>query len=114
MGRSGGPDSIQVKNVSRRLIVRPDAEADIIEAALWYEHRLAGLGIELLSEFDTIVGRIGETPQVFPLVRRRPEVRRALTRRFPYRVFFIVRSDAVVVFAVGHAARHDRHWRGRL
>jgi hypothetical protein len=40
-------------------------------------------------------------------------VRRALTRRFPYRVFFIVLPDAIVVFAVLHAARHDRIWKQR-
>ena len=46
-------------------------------------------------------------------VRRNPEVRRVLTRRFPYRVFFIARTDAIVVFAVLHAARHDRVWKNR-
>ena len=30
--------------MSRRLIVRPEAEADLTEAALWYEAREAGLG----------------------------------------------------------------------
>jgi hypothetical protein len=25
-----------------------------------------------------------------------------------------VRADAIVVFAVIHAARHDRHWKRRL
>lgn len=30
----------------RRLIVRPEAEADITEAALWYEERAVGLGLE--------------------------------------------------------------------
>ena len=37
--------------MSRRLIVRPKAEADIAEAALWYDEREAGLGLELMIEF---------------------------------------------------------------
>ena len=114
MGRSGGPDKIQAQGVNRRLIVRPEAEADIVEAALWYESRVPDLGIGLVHEVGVVVGRVVESPSVFALLRRRPEVRRALTRRFPYRVFFLVRHDAVVVFAVMHAARHDRHWRERL
>jgi plasmid stabilization system protein ParE len=32
--------------MSRRLIVRPEAEADITEASLWYEERESGLGSE--------------------------------------------------------------------
>jgi len=100
--------------MSHRLIVRPEAEADITEAALWYEERVAGLGLELVGEVGSAIRRAVEMPLIFPLLRRSPEVRRVLTRRFPYRVFFIVRDDVVVIFAVMHATRHDRHWRARL
>ena len=100
--------------MSRRLIVRPEAEADITEAALWYEDREAGLGLELTSEIGAAIERAIENPLIHLQLRRRPEVRRVLARRFPYRVFFIVRQDVIVIFAVLHAARHDRQWRQRL
>lgn len=100
--------------MSRRLIVRPEAEADIVEAALWYEERATGLGLDLMRETGLAIGRAVENPLHFTLLRKRPEVRRVLARRFPYRIFFMVREDAVVVLAVLHAARHDRHWRARL
>ena len=100
--------------MSRRLIVRPEAEADITEAALWYDERETGLGLELTLEVRTAIRRAVEDPMLYLLLRKRPEVRRILARRFPYRIFFIVRDDAIVVFAVIHAARHDRHWRERL
>jgi plasmid stabilization system protein ParE len=100
--------------MSHRLIVRAEAEADLTEAALWYEERQAGLGLELTLEVRAAIRRAVENPLHYLLLRERPEVRRALTRRFPYRIFFIVRDDAIVVFAVLHAARHDRHWRERL
>ena len=95
--------------MSRRLIVRTEAEADITEAALWYDEREAGLGLDLTLEVRAAIQRALENPLLYLLLRRRPEVRRVLSRRFPYRVFFIVRDDAIVVFAVIHAARHDRH-----
>jgi plasmid stabilization system protein ParE len=100
--------------MSRRLIVRPEAEADITAAALWYEDRDAGLGLELTLEIRAAIGRAVENPLIHLRLRRHPEVRRVLARRFPYRVFFIVREDAIVVFAALHAARRDRHWRQRL
>lgn len=100
--------------MSRRLIVRDEAEADLTEAALWYDEREAGLGLELTLEIRAAIGRAVENPLHHLLLRHRPEVRRLLARRFPYRVFFIVREDAIVVFAFLHAARHDRHWRERL
>jgi plasmid stabilization system protein ParE len=98
----------------RRLIVRPEAEADITEAALWYEERAVGLGLELTLEVGAAIRRAVEDPLLHLRLRHGMEVRRVLTRRFPYRVFFVVRDDAIVVFAVIHAARHDRHWRERF
>jgi len=44
-------------------------------------------------------------------LRRKPEVRRALVGRFPYRIFFVVRPEAIVMFRVLHSARHDREWK---
>ena len=41
------------------------------------------------------------------------EFRRVLTRRFPYAVFYAVRGDRIVVFAMLHTARDPRLWRKR-
>lgn len=38
--------------MSLRVIVRDEAEADIAEAALWYERRCAGLGEEFVHAVD--------------------------------------------------------------
>jgi plasmid stabilization system protein ParE len=99
--------------MNRRIIVRPEAEADITNGALWYESRESGLGLELISEVHLAIARALRNPESFTCVRRNPRVRRVLIRRFPYRIFFIVRPDAIVVFAVLHAARHDRVWKHR-
>src|SRR6185369_7429715 len=99
--------------MNRRLIIRPEAEADLTDAAVWYDSRESGLGLELISEVYSAIARALESSESFPRVRRSPTIRRVLTRRFPYRIFFIVRPDAIVVFAILHAARHDRVWKHR-
>jgi plasmid stabilization system protein ParE len=99
--------------MNRRLIVRPEAEADITNGAVWYESRESGLGLELISEVHLAIARALKNPESFTRVRRNPTVRRVLTRRFPYRIFFIVTRDAIVVFAVLHLAQHDRVWKRR-
>jgi toxin ParE1/3/4 len=70
--------------------------------------------LEVLAELAAAIERALENPLAYLLLRTHPHVRRVLTRRFPYRVFYIVRSDALVVFAVLHAARHERYWQVRL
>ena len=100
--------------MSHRLIVRAEAEADIAGAALWYDEREAGRGLELTAEIRLAVQRAVERPLSQICLRKSPEVHRILTHRFPYRIFYLVRADAIVVFAVVHAARHDRAWSKRL
>ena len=73
--------------MNRRLIVRPEAEADITDAAVWYDSRERGLGLELISEVHSAIVRALRNPESFTHVRRNPTVRRVLTRRFPYRIF---------------------------
>ena len=52
------------------VIVRQGAQADILEAALWYESRRPGLGSEFTLRFDALVERIAQTPLQFPEVVR--------------------------------------------
>ena len=99
--------------MSRRLIIRDEAEADITKAAVWYDGREPGLGLEFTHEVGAAIQRALNNPELHLQLREIPEIHRILTRRFPYRVFFILRPDAMVVFAVLHAARHDHHWQSR-
>jgi len=70
--------------MSRGLLVKPEAEADLAEAYAWYEEQRAGLGDDLLLCVEAAIDSARRSPELFPLVSG--EVRRALTRRFPWRV----------------------------
>ena len=98
--------------MSRRLIVRPEAEAEMAGAFDWYEDRSPGLGSEFLLCVDAVLSSIQRNPQQFPRVHR--IVRRALTRRFPYEVFFVEDDDRVVVLSVFHAKRNPKIWKKRI
>ena len=99
--------------MNRHLIVRPEAETDLTDATVWYNSRESGLGLELISEVHSAIARAIKNPESFTRVRRNPMVRRVLTRRFPYRIVFIDRQDTIIVFAILHAAQHDRVWKQR-
>ena len=68
-----------------RFIVRPAAEADIAEAALWYESRSIGLGADFLRAVEVCLSEIQRSPERSPQVYR--QARKALLRRFPYAVY---------------------------
>lgn len=89
-----------------RLIVRRDAEADIAAGHGWYEEQREGLGAEFVEEISATIDAIEEEPLRFPKTFR--DLRRALVRRFPYGVFFMVGPQTIVVVAVMHLARNPR------
>jgi plasmid stabilization system protein ParE len=97
----------------RRAIIRPLAVTDIADAATWYEQQCPGLGADLVDEVIKAVRRAQESPEHFRIIRPRDGIRRVLTDRFPYRVFFSVQDETLYVHAVLHGARHDRLWRTR-
>jgi len=92
------------------VIVRPAAQADIREAALWYESQGPGLGSEFTLRFDALVERIAQNPLQFPEIGS--SVRRALLQRFPYAIYFVVAACPVVI-AVLHQRRHPNTWKRR-
>ena len=95
-----------------RLIIRPEAEAELAEAFDWYERRVPGLGADFLAAVDAALDSVLSHPLQHPVVYR--TVRRALTRRFPYQVLFVVEEDTIVVIAIFHGARDPRTWQDRL
>ena len=98
--------------MSLDLIIRPEAEADIAEAFDWYETRVSGLGSEFLLILDALFNSILRNPFTYQAVYK--SVRRALTRRFPYAVFFITEDNKVMVLSVFHVKRSPRIWKGRV
>ena len=94
------------------LIIRPEAEAELAEAFDWYEARAPGLGFEFIRSVDSIFNSITRNPLAYPLVHR--TVHRALTRKFPYEIFFAVEAEFVVILAVFHAKRNPKRWQERI
>lgn len=94
------------------VIFLDEAEAEFEEAQAWYEERSPGLGQAFVTSVQAAVERIRRSPFQFPAVDH--EVRRALTRRFPYGVFYLAEEDRVVVIAVFHSSRDPRRWRSRV
>ena len=83
-----------------RLILSPDAQADIKAAVRWYRREGSDLGFRFKYETRLILDRIAKYPFAFPLVD--DGIRRALLKRFPYSIYFIVKRQTVVVLAVLH------------
>ncbi len=88
------------------------AEADMREAIHWHHQVRAGLGADLLLCFEEAIARIEREPLAYPVMFS--NVRRVLTRRFPYGIFFAIEGKRIMVLAVFHCKRDPVHWRKRM
>jgi len=94
-----------------RLLLESEAKADLTEAFDWYESQRRGLGSEYLAEVARVLADIERNPDAYPIVQG--QTRRALVRRFPYAVFYIVDPTLVAVTSVMHGRRDPRRWQER-
>ena len=93
------------------MTILPEAEADLVNARNWYERQRDGLGAAFLLAVEEIFERIVRTPDAHTVVYQ--EVRRALTRRFPYAIYYRIEAGEAVVLGVFHAGRDPREWQSR-
>jgi toxin ParE1/3/4 len=94
-----------------RPFFRRAARLEYDEAAGWYESQRPGLGREFVAEIETALQQACEMPQRFPKMLL--DTRCVRVRRFPYSIFFRVRSNQLVVLAVFHVRRDPNVWRER-
>lgn len=96
--------------VSRELRILPEAEAELMAAAEWYESRQPGLGVAFVEAVGRVLEGIVETPQTSPLWRRGFPYRRHVMRRFPYTIIFPITELGAEVTAIAHGKRRPGYW----
>ena len=98
--------------MTARFLIRPEAQADIEEAAFWYEDQRPALGELFTRELFELIHRIAEAPLQFPSIGT--PVRRGLLHKFPYAVYFLCDEDETVIVAVLHQRRDPAVWKRRV
>jgi plasmid stabilization system protein ParE len=97
--------------MTQRLILRPEAELDLIDARDWYRKQAKRLETEFLTAVEESLNRILTMPLLYALEYK--SVRRARTRRFPYIIYYRINGEVIEVLAVLHGSRHPSNWRSR-
>lgn len=94
-----------------RIVVTREARADIAEAIAWFRERSPELPERFRLELERVYSRILDYPEIYPIVYKR--FRRALLRKFPYSVFYIVDPATLLIVGVVHQARDESTWKRR-
>lgn len=93
------------------LTLRKEAEFDIGEYFDFYEEKRDGLGRDFLLCVEEALDKLQRNPFIYSKIHK--ELRRISIRRFPYRVFFFVQGQRIIVTAVFHARKDPTSWGSR-
>lgn len=94
-----------------KIVIKPAAEFDTAEAFDWYTDKREGLGDDFLLAVEATIHAIQRNRYNFQIVYK--NVRRALTARFPYGLFFIIEAYTVYVLAIQCTSRSPKIWKNR-
>lgn len=84
------------------------AEAGLQEAIAFYEAAENGLGARFLDEVEAVVARILAHPAARTPMSAR--TRRCRTHRFPYGLFYQVRTDEILILSVMDLRQDPKRW----
>jgi len=82
----GNEEKIDEKIMIYHFSLSPNAEADLLEAALWYESQQTGLGEKFIKKVESYFLRIQNHPFHFPL--KKGNLREAYIQKFPYVIIY--------------------------
>jgi len=89
----------------------PEAEAELISAARYYESQAQNLGLDFISSVQGTYQRIVEYPESGRLFGAR--LRRVLVPKYPYGLLYRVEPQRIFIVAIAHLHRRPGYWRPR-
>ena len=95
-----------------RLEFHPEAELELIEAALRYELEVPGLGERFESEVRRATDLLLDHPDIGQLVD--PDLRQLVLPRFPFTLIYSATLDVLRIEVVAHQSRLPGYWRERI
>ena len=89
----------------------PEARAELLDAIRYYNRQHPGLGEEFRAEFVRVRERVIANP-----LRCAPDefgLRKALLKRFPYKLVYLIRAHDIYLVAAAHNQRAPGYWESR-
>ena len=91
-----------------RVIFHPEAHAEMIAQARYYEAKSEGLGSDFLTAVEEATQRIEQSPKAGPIIRA--SIRKRLISGFPFNVLYEIQTDRIYIAAVMHQHRRPGYW----
>jgi len=89
-----------------KILFSRQALKDLDEIATYYSiHASPAIAAAVERRFRDVIDRVGRTPEAAPRVSQRSTVRAITVLRYPFRIFYRVRSDTIDILHIRHTSR---------
>ncbi len=94
-----------------KYVFHPEALAEYAENVRYYAEQRAEVAQAFINAVEDAVYRVMKSPARWTVLDE--DVRRCLTRKFPYGVLYTIEQDYILILAVMHCSREPRYWKSR-
>ncbi|MBD2246244.1 type II toxin-antitoxin system RelE/ParE family toxin [Nostoc sp. FACHB-888] len=95
-----------------KYVFHPAALIEYSEAVKFYTEYRVELAQAFINAVEDAIFRIIKSPTRWAVVDE--DIRRCLTRKFPYGILYTIEEDYVLILAVMHCSREPGYWKKRL
>lgn len=94
-----------------RYVFHPEALTEYAEAVQYYTQQRIEVAQAFIDAIEDAVYRISESPTRYGVIDE--EIRRCMTRKFPYGIVYAIEQDYILILAVMHCSREPGYWKDR-
>ncbi len=94
-----------------KYVFHPEALKEYAQAVEYYLQKNSKIAQAFIDAIEETIYRIRETPTRYSIFDE--DIRRCLTRKFPYSVLYTIEQDSIIILAVMHSSRKPGYWKNR-
>jgi toxin ParE1/3/4 len=94
-----------------KYVFHPAALIEYSEAVQHYAQNRTALAQAFIDAVENTIYRIRESPTTWQIIDE--DVRRCMTRKFPYGVLYTVEENEILILAIMHCSREPNYWKNR-
>jgi len=94
-----------------KYVFHPEALTEYAKAVQYYAAQRTEVAQAFINAVEDAVYQIRESPYRWKVIDE--DVRRCLTRKFPYGILYTIEQDYILILAVMHCSREPGYWKSR-
>ncbi|MBF2017440.1 MAG: type II toxin-antitoxin system RelE/ParE family toxin [Rivularia sp. T60_A2020_040] len=94
-----------------KYVFHPEALTEYAQAVQHYTEQRVDIAQGFIDAIEDAVYRIKESPTRYIAIDE--DVRRCMTRKFPYGILYTIEQDYILILAVMHCSRKPGYWKSR-